>query len=273
MSGRTLLLQAFVALFLTVQVLNGQTDSPVHFFPSHQLLRQFVGDGMAHRFGAAKLFGNRQLRGSTGSVIPVMNTEYLGLPMQASVAASVHAQLDLSQSISLMSTEFVVDFFLLDVQPADDTIVRLGISHTSHHLGDNSSSRLQNQIPLDYSRDYVQLFFVQTMFPVRVYAGTQYAYNFVVNTPIKKPWWLQTGVDGEIASFEPGFKLYAGCDVKIRQEMNYATTQRYELGLMWPSNNGRNLRFSLAHQAGVDERGQFFTEHIQWNSIGVAIEL
>lgn len=228
---------------------------------------------MAHRFGAAKLFGNRQFRGSIGSTIPVISSDYLGLPAQASIGASVHAQLDLSQSISLISTEFIVDFFLLDAQLGGNTVVRVGVSHTSHHLGDNAFARIQGSKPLDYSRDYLQMFLVRSYVHVRFYAGTQYAYNFVIDTPVRKPWWLQAGFDGEVFSFQPGFKVYAGYDIKFRQESHFASTQRFELGLLWPSDNGRSLRLSLAHQAELDERGQFFSDHVQWNSVGLAIGL
>ncbi|MBI3006114.1 MAG: DUF1207 domain-containing protein [Ignavibacteriales bacterium] len=258
--------------FIDLRELLSQPDSPLQFFPSYQMLRPFIGDVMAHRFGAAKLFGNKQFRGTVGSVVPVLGTDYPGFMLQASVGASVHAQLDLEQSISLMSTEFVIDFFLLDALVHESTIIRLGVSHTSHHLGDNALARL-NAKPLDYSRDYLQLFFVHMFSPVRLYTGTQYSYNFVAGSPIHKPWWIQTGVDAELFSFGPGFVVYAGSDFKFRQEVSFASTQRFELGFLWPSTNGRNLRFSLAHQTGVDERGQFYAEHIQWNSIGVAIGL
>lgn len=257
---------------LVVQASFGQTGFPLYFFPRDRMVRLFVADGMAHRFAAAKVLENRQVKGSVGSVIPVLETDYLGFMLQASIGASVHTQLDLSQSISIISTEFLVDFFLLDARLDEQTILRIGMGHTSHHLGDNAFATLQRVKPLDYSRDYIQLFVVRELAPVRLYSGASYAYNFVVDTPLRKPWWMQVGIDGDLMAIADGFNLYAGCDFKVRQEVNFGSTQRYELGIRWPSEYGRHLRLAWAYQTGYDERGQFFSDRVRWNTIGVTIE-
>lgn len=185
----------------------------------------------------------------------------------------MHTQLDPSQTISVLSTEFLIDFFLLDVILDERTILRAGMGHASHHLGDNGLGGSMAVKPLDYSRDYLQLFAVRKESGLRLYLGAVFAYNFVIDAHVRKPWWFHGGIDGDLIAIFEGVNLYAACDMKIREEVHFGSTQRYEVGLRWPAENGRHLRLAWAYQTGYDERGQFYEDRVRWNTIGVAIEL
>lgn len=253
----------------------GKPDSLLpRLLPAGHLVQDFVADGTAHRFSAYQMFSPRAVHVSVGGIFPLVDYMIGNLPIQLSTGASIHARLDPERSIAVLSNEFAVDFFLLDVQLTDDVIVRTGMGHASHHLSDGVSRDSTVQ-PVDYSRDDFQLFMIHPVsgFSGQIYAGFRYSYAHVINQPIHKPLSLQFGTHIHPWSFSRGFSVYIGLDVKLRQELSYGTSQRYEFGLQYKSAEGRALRLGLSYSGGFEERGQFFGERRSEAGIGIALSL
>lgn len=79
---RTRIAGTLIFLWLIgIQTGMGQTGDVLRFFPGIPALRPFVADGMAHRFSVAKLMDSKRVNAAVGTVIPVIESAYLGVPM------------------------------------------------------------------------------------------------------------------------------------------------------------------------------------------------
>lgn len=112
---------------------------------------------------------------------------------------------------------------------------------------------------IDASRDYVRAMYVRTLPGASgsLYIGLNHAYHLVIERPVPRPWTIQAGAVVRFLHVSHGAALYAAGDIKVRQELSWGTTQRYETGLEIRSGSGRVVRIALAAEAGFDERGQF----------------
>ncbi len=263
-----------VLFTLSLVAQRGGDTLSFRLLPSRHIVHDFVADGTAHRFSTTQLLSPREVQVSVGGILPLIDHSLWGVPVQVSSGASIHARLDPGQSIAVQSSEYSVDFFLLDVQMSNDLILRTGMTHSSHHLGDRGLGD-STVSPIDYSRDEVQIFIIHPLssFPGQIYGGIRYAYNLVIRHPVQKPISLQSGMHGLVASFSKELSLYAAWDVKVRQELSFGTSQRYETGLQYMNETGRVVRFAISYSAGFDERGQFLGERRSETGIGIVISL
>ena len=266
-----LILMMIAAISLEAQ--DGGDISSFRFLPSRRLVHDFIADGTAHRFSAI-LLSSSDVQVGVGGILPVLDYDPWGIPVQVSLGASIQARLDPGQSIAVQSSEFSVDFFLLDAQLSDDLIVRTGMTHSSHHLGDglNGDSTI---LPIDYSRDDAQLYVIHSLSFLRgqAYAGVRYAYNLVIRQPNKKRLVIHAGMHAPLWSFSQDLSLFAGGDIKIRQELSYGTSQRCEAGLQYRSEAGRIIRLVVSYSGGFDERGQFLGKRRSEAGVGIVIVL
>jgi len=265
-----------VALLITVawpEVLRSQGIRGITFFPERAMINSLTGDPTAHRFRVARQIGKRIVETSLGGVIPVAKASYSGIPVQIGIGASVHTRLDPKQSISVESADYFIDFLLIDIEWENGLRSRIGMGHTSHHLGDNEML-LQRGRPLDYSRDYAQLLLIGELrdLRARVYAGGSYSYAFVIERRIDKPWLFQIGLIQQVEIREGWPELLGAVDVKFRQESDFGSTQRYLIGLQHMTASGHIVRIEFSHQRGLDPRGQFSGERRVSSSVGLVFE-
>ena len=268
----------FAILILLLMPLAGvvarQADQAggIELFPARAFVRSFVADGTAHRFGVEKAFEQNEVLGSIGGVLPVAELHVLAVPVQLSLGASAHMTLDPRERIAVISSEYYVDFFMIDMLWSERLFTRVGMGHTSHHLGDNGAAALQNGTVLDYSRDYVQVVGGYDDGTVRVYAGANYAYGFVIGTPLQKPWLLTVGGEATLVRFSDELSAVAAADIKLRQESGFGSTQRFRAGMQF-ERGGRIVRLALTWKTGLDDRGQFYQQRRSSLSAGVFVDL
>jgi hypothetical protein len=270
-SFRIFLLMTIAIISLEAQ--DGGDASPFRFLPSRHMVHDFVADGTAHRFSAVLLSSN-DVQVGVGGILPMIDYDPWGIPVQASIGASIHTRLDPGQSIAVQSAEFSVDFFLLDAQVSNDLIVRTGMTHSSHHLGDGLNGD-STKLPIDYSRDDAQLYVIHSL-PLlggQAYAGVRYAYDLIIRQPNQRRLAFHAGMHMLLWSFSQDLSLFAGGDIKIRQELSYGTSQRYEAGLQYRSETGRVIRLTISYSGGFDERGQFLGKPRSEAGAGIVIVL
>ena len=253
-------------------MLSSGLDSLLTIFPRKKLVQEFVADGTAHRFSIGKAFQANHVYGSIGGTLPLLETPIVGNGIQASLGVSVSTQFHPHQNIAVISTEFYVDYLLIDIVWSDNIFSRLVMGHTSHHLGDNAFAMLQKTQPVDYSRDYVEGFVGYANPGLRVYAGANYGYGFVVDHPVEMRWLFEAGAEASIAELGPGLTGYGALDIKIRQELAFGSTVRFQGGVQFQSGSDRLFRLALTHQTGLEERGQFHGQRLVVTTIGLIIE-
>jgi hypothetical protein len=266
-------LLSFLAALLFPQAASGSgLDSLLTIFPSRKLVREFAADGTAHRFSIGKAFQANHIYGSIGGTLPLFESPIVGQGIQAGFGVSVSTTMHPHQNIAIISTEFYVDYLMIDIVWTDNLFSRLAFGHTSHHLGDNAFSVLQKSEPVDYSRDYVEGFMGYMDSSMRVYAGVNYGYGFIIDHPENKKWMFQTGIEVSIMELGIGLMAYGAMDMKFRQELQYGSTVRIQAGIQFQNGSDRLIRLALTHQTGLEERGQFHGQRIVVTTIGLMIE-
>ena len=257
-------------------LLQSQALQKFELFPRQPIAPLFTADATAHRIGVTSINLSRRVSVSLGNLLPVANVTVYGQPLGIAVGGSIHAELEPDEMASLVTTDFFVDYLLVDIPFTPDWILRMGVGHSSHHLSDNWYELLQKTSSLTYSKDYSQLFVVRKIpaYNLFLYGGVTYAYAFIVNTEISPPWLLQCGGEKDLASyFDDMLSLYCAIDIKLRQEASFGATQSYQLGLQFKNNNERNLRLAYQFRSGLDERGQFYNERRSFHGVSLYVEL
>ena len=259
-------------LFGSPSALGSGLDSLLTLFPQKKLVQEFVADGTGHRFSIAKAFQANHVYGSIGGALPLLESPIVAQGIQASIGVSVSTQFHPGQNIAVTSTEFFVDYAIIDIIWSDNLFSRFVMGHTSHHLGDNAFEELQKTKPVDYSRDYVEGFAGYTADGLRIYAGANYGFGFVVNRSIQRRWMFEAGVEAALVHLGPGLVGYGALDVKLKQELQYGSTIRYQGGVQFQNGTDRLFRLALTHQTGLEDRGQFHGQRVAVTTFGLIIE-
>lgn len=262
------------AAVVPLEAQNGGGEHAFQILPPRHLVHDFVADGVAHRFSVTQVLSGNDVQVSVGGILPLINCALWDIPVQISTGASIQARLDPGQSIAVQSSEFAVDFFLLDAQLNHDLMIRTGLMHSSHHLGDGFNGD-SNMVPIDYSRDEVQLYVIHPvpLLQGQMYAGARYAYNLVIRRPNDKRFTVHAGLHTRIRLMSQNIFLFAAGDIKMRQELANGTSQRVEAGLEYENGGGRIIRLALSYSGGFDERGQFFGKRRSEAGAGIVIVL
>lgn len=252
----------------------------IRLFPDSQYVNTFIADAHSHKMSIETIELTRNLRASLGGTFPVFAFELMNTPMQASFGASVHFGLRPSGQTHIASSEYYVDYFILDIpvkeQMKDDFSItaRFTSGHTSHHLSDTWIDDAKPPTAIHYARDYLRLFFVYSQSKeVTAYIGADYGYIFTIERRIQKPWTFQAGGDIMLFTLHESIFAYAALDCKLKQEAGFAATAAYQAGINIPVRHGRTIRLAYQYRHGLDERGQFFPQHRTLSTVGIFIDI
>lgn len=260
-------------VILFTPLLRADEGVSVEFVPAKKLVPLFTASGTEHRVSYAKHLTSGTFSGSMGGSLPAADVRAFGLLCQVSAGGSVHTTLrNAGAKFSVTNADFVVDI-TFDVPVSDATIVRTGWGHTSHHLADDAVGA--GLTPNNYARDYYALYGVHTLpfADTRVYAGVQYSYSFLINTRIDGQWMPHLGGEGTFLRVWNGAVLYGAADIKLRGELEYGSTQSFQVGLKAQSPLNRNLRLAYTFRTGLEERGQFYDRRTATHTIGLYFDL
>ena len=245
----------------------------ITIFPDRKFVETFSADYYAHQVKVESILFTKNFLSSLGGVFPMVNFHLLGTPAQASVASSVHFEVRPMGQAHVVSTDFYVDYLILDMDLRNDYILRFVTGHTSHHLSDNWYERLQLTQALHYSRDYVELSLIYAVpETISLFAGANYGYIFHLTGKENKKWMFHAGGEKEFGPLFETMVLFAGVDIKLRQEANFASSHAVQFGVKVPMPH-HPMKIAYQFRNGMDERGQFFGEHISRHTIGLYIEV
>ncbi|MDD8018307.1 MAG: hypothetical protein PHP42_08025, partial [Bacteroidota bacterium] len=158
MNNKIYSLVFFSIMFFSSLNLYAQVLDRIHFFPEQKFVPVFTADQYAHHMVIENILLSKNLRGSLGGIFPAFNLDVLGTTVQASLGSSIHFEVRPHGQAHVVSTDFYVDYLLLDIPLQKNYYVRLGTGHTSHHLSDNWYEQLQLTHAVHYSRDYIQTY-------------------------------------------------------------------------------------------------------------------
>ena len=245
------------------------TGVNLEFFPGTKIFPSFTADALTHQISLSHVTRNRDWIGTIGGSIPIVHANLPDVSMEVSVAVSTFNRLISPPGLTVYTTDFKVDF-PLDLR-LEDNAFRFGIGHYSCHFEDDGIELLGKH-SIQYIKDYAMLAFARDVSLIRghVYIATQWTYH---NVPVRdKKWQLQFGVEGGDFSLSRCVQIYIAFDTKLKQEVEWGSTQNYQLGARFFTSGARTLRIAYTIRRGFDERGQFFDTRENINLLSAFID-
>lgn len=265
MTKKIFLCVVVVTLFLRAE----EQNSFLTVLPEKKLVPSFTASGTQHRISYNKQLTREIFIGSMGGVFPVADVHVNNLLCQISAASSIYTSLqNAGIKYKVTNVDFYVDLFF-DVPISVASILRFGWGHTSHHLADDAV--VPGISPLNYARDYYDLFLVQTVGEINgfVYGGVYWNYSFLINSNIGRKILPEFGGETTIGTLYQSVAVYGAVDVKFHGELNYGTTQSYQIGIKSENQNFRAVRCAYTFRTGVEDRGQFYYLRNSLHTLGV----
>ncbi len=241
------------------------------FLPQKHLVPLFPANSTEHRITLTKILEMSNYTGGMGGNLPIVDISSPYLNGQFSVAGTFYAHLKkIGRHVQVITGDFFVDF-MLDVAINENLSLRFGVGHTSQHFVDDAFEILGYQNSLNYVRDYVKFFGIQKIPLIRgfVYGGFYYNYLFVITHKVDNRWIFQIGSEMFNVPITPLLTFYTGFDIKFRGELNFATSQNYQVGIKLGDGNSNTVRFAYNYRTGLEERGQFYNQYVRWNTLGI----
>ncbi|NWF49334.1 MAG: hypothetical protein HXY49_02185 [Ignavibacteriaceae bacterium] len=248
---------SFIFLLFSISSVNIYAQEfSISIFPEEKLFSTYYADAVAHQFSLSKSFKTSEWYGNIGALIPFLNVSLLKQNFQISAGATAFNTLIKTPGhITVFTVDYLVDFFV-DSRIAENFTGRFIWGHLSAHFADDGITIL-NANPVSYVRDYAGLHFQHSFNNVngKIYSGV--FYNFHNEPVLDQHFTFQIGGDAGVQMVNK-IIAYASLDIKFKSEVNYGTTQSYQVGLIYPSFSNRSLRFAITHRRGFEERGQLF---------------
>lgn len=243
--------------------------------PSKRIVPTWSADPTAHRLSGVKSLASDIFFGGFGGVLPLANVRWDSTLVQASAAATVYSSLTSSIAhIFAFTTEYYIDGFA-DVRINDRFMVRVGLGHTSHHLVDDAYRIYPGIVAINYARDYIMAggIYSSQELSTQFYLLAYYNYRFRISSQHVNGFIFQIGGEGINYPLSQSLVLFAGFDLKLRGELGFGTSQNVQVGIRSSGEHGQTTRLGINFQSGLEERGQFYAQRVNFVSVGWYIEL
>jgi hypothetical protein len=169
-----------------------------------------------------------------------------------------------SSSFPLLNTDFFGGV-ATGYRRGDDAW-ELYLFHESSHLGDEVLEDRQRR-RIDFSREAVRLLWSHDFGALRLYGGPTFNIRGFPDD-IRRRTTLQLGAEYRWVAWNT--PMYVACDLKSRQENNWAVdfTAQYGIELGDPAKVRNRPRIFLEYFIGHSNMGQFFNEHEKYIMLG-----
>lgn len=254
---------------ITIFSLNAQNFS-ISVFPEKKFYEKYYADAISHQFSLNKHLESNQWFGNIGAELAIFDLSYDKISTQISAGATVFNTLIKTPGhIQVFTVDYLVDFYG-DIEISNNLFTRFIWGHLSAHFSDDGITQL-NYFPVSYVRDYVGLHFQKQLpkYNSKIYVGG--FWNFHNEPKTEKHYTFQFGGDYSHEFFD-NIAVYTAVDIKFKSEVEYATTQSYQLGILFPYNKTTRFRIAFTHREGFEERGQLFNFKDSKNMIGFYID-
>lgn len=261
---------SFLVLFFSLAF--AQQENPtIVLLPSQQFVPSFTADGTAHRLSYTKDVNRGAFYAGLGGSFPAALVHLLGYDCLITVSGTVYTTLaSAGVKFQVTNADYYADV-TFDVPVTSSTVLRLGSGHTSHHLVDDAVAAYGATSVLNYARDFVQCFAVQRVPLIRgfAYTGLYYNRSFLINVHRDGLLLWQAGLDAGSFTIAGPVEAYGALDIKVRGEVNSATTQSYQAGLRVKNDTFRAVRLAYTYRTGAEERGQFYDKRFTSQTVGL----
>ncbi len=191
---------------------------------------------------------------------------------QVSLEAGLDAQFDTERSYDNIGWDGNAGF-LLTGTPGQGLALKVGMLHSSSHVGDEYIERTGRR-RIDYTRhEFVAGISLAADEHWRTYAEAGWGY-YLRNEAVQEPGRIQIGME-----FESGRSLwkellgwYAALDISAMEEREWRVDTSLQLGIMLGS-GGRTWRLGIEYYDGRPTMGEFFQDNESYVSLGLWLDV
>ncbi len=242
-----------------------------HWFPERQLFPRRVADGQTPQMSLSKDLDSKRIVGSIGGIQRFYETTLAGMPLQVGIGATVYGNFIRKPDVlDVVTVDFFVDF-PVDLKISDAFAIRTGWGHYSAHLADDGIEAL-NLHSINYAKDYIPLVAAYFIPEIRGFVYGGFRFDYFTIPAYGKHWVLQIGSEFARIPLSTDLEAYAAIDIKARQEVNFASTRSFQVGVRTAMLGAHDVRFAYTYRTGAEERGQFYTQQITASLLGVFLD-
>lgn len=284
MRTQLLILMVTAGMLTQPEILLAEAQSlRFNFFPADHLYPHYIANPIRSSFGFKSM-------NFSHSEIPQSGDQRFGLNMGAnlglirlhpeknpdrgwnlSLEAGFRGQFDTEHSQDNIGWDGHYALFL-DYRHSHKIAYRLGLHHTSSHIGDEYAERTGQQ-RINYTRQEIRLGSIwnfadhwQSYIEV---ARTNDRRNKALQQPGRAEWGLQYD---HSTFFSQRIGGYAALDISGYEENNWQANTTLQIGISWPTLE-RQWRLGLEYYDGRSQLGEFFQFEERYLSLGLWMDL
>ena len=263
---------------------NPLTGGRLLYFPTGDLYPPYAADPFRVGFGFQPVHVTRvdipnttssrvNLRaGGQVGVVRSLSADDPDLGWQVSLIGGFNDQNDVRNSLDNIGWDGHYGI-ILTAMPIHDLAFKLGLLHTSSHVGDEFMERT-GRARISYTRQELAAgvsWFMNERW--RVYTETGRAFS-MSNRELQRPWRGQAGIEYEAppAIWSKRLAWYAATDLQATQEREWKVDAAVQTGFVMRA-EGRTWRIGVEWYHGRPPMGEFFQFTERYLSIGLWIDI
>lgn len=278
-------LTAFTGLLLMPLSAHAKNQSPwtFNFFSDDHLYPHYIANPIRSSFSfQAQYFSYSEIPQSTdrrfdlnmGGIFSLIRLQPDNDPLRGfelSLEAGFRGQFDTGHSEDNIGWDGHYALYL-DYRHNQKIAYRLGLHHTSSHVGDEYAERTGRQ-RINYTRQEVRLgstWSVTNHWQTYVEIARSYDLR---NKTLQQSGRAELGLQYD----HPGFFTnriggYAAIDISAYEENNWSANTTLQAGINWPTAK-RQWRLGIEYYDGRSQLGEFFQFHEKYLSLGLWLDL
>ena len=276
------ILSALILLVFSCPLNAAQTNT-FKFFPTTHLYPHYIANPIRSCFSFQTLnFSSSEIPQSSNErfdlniggalgIARLQPTLHPDLGWELSLEAGFRGQFDREYSEDNVGWDGHYALFL-DYRPSKQLAYRLGLHHTSSHIGDEYAERTGHQ-RINYTRQEVRLGSTWSFtHHWQTYIEVASAYdlrNQVLQRAGRAEWGLQYDHTTYFSSHLGG---YAALDISAYEENDWQRNSTLQIGISWPSQE-RRWRLGIEYYAGRSQLGEFFQYQERYLGLGLWLDL
>lgn len=250
----------FIAIFFALsQVLCA--NEPLLFKP-------LIANPYEPRIGAMYQFNDKKLRldiGVSYDILKIAEDTNRTITLGADFFTFTRLRSEANFKFPVETSDyfFGINFNIKDTIFSYPFYSRLRLSHISSHLVDGwSENGIFKDLPIVYSREFIDLAIAFDLSFYRIYGGINFVFSTIPSDAEK--FILQFGIDREL-EISDNIIIQTGLDNKVFQNRSQSA---YQIGIAFKTSNKIKISTSLYYFNGATIHGAFYKKYDNYYAIG-----
>ena len=264
----------------TIRSTEKQETSSYTFFPQDQLYPVYIANPLRSTFSAqAMVFDKTSIANTSkkrfdlkvGANLGILKRSSHHRSWQLTLMGGFHGQFDIDHAEDNIGWDGLYGLSI-DVRENSQLAYRLGLHHTSSHIGDELAERTGKQ-RINYTRQEARLGAVWS-FAYFWQSYTEIGWGYGLrNDKFQKPWRGELGIQYEHPYyFFQKLGFYTALDLSSYEESNWDINTTIQIGIVSKLQE-RRWRIGVEYYDGRSQIGEFFQDSENYIGVGLWIDI